>query len=525
MDNLIENFNKTGNQNIFEEVIDLMMVDELGEKHGIDNEFKNKLKNLPTEQKRIIILGMLEKTSSRPLFMKIKALTDKNINRMEHIKDVILMLREYVKVGEVEKKKFGEVMTPLDLVKEMLQTLPEEVWSNPNLKWLDPANGTGPFPAMVIYKLMEGLKEWEPDDNKRYKHIIENMIYVSELQPKNMFLWLCVADPFDEYLTNIYTGSFLDEGFDNHMKDVWGVEKFDIVIGNPPYQEPILDNKRSRPLYDQFTMKSLPLTNKLLFVFPSRWLTGGFGLNKFRKQMFKSKNIKIIKHFDDATKIFGKSVDIVGGVSYYLFDNKYNGFPKYNGIEINLSEFDIFVENKYRNILRKILSNSNRFLSEICNSQSYFGFPGNNSLFSKIVKKDYIKVYVSKQKGFENYVSLNDIKDKNKINGFKVFTTAANGEKPCFGNKILGYPNEVASKSYMVLLINSEEEGKSLISYMNTKFCNFFLSLRKKTQNMKPDTLKWIPLVPFDREWADEQLFEYFNLSEDERELINERDN
>ena len=133
------------------------------------------------------------------------------------------MLREYVKVGEVEKKKFGEVMTSLDLVKEMLSTLPEDVWTNPNLKWLDPANGTGPFPTMVIYKLMNGLKEWEPDDNKRYKHIIENMIYVCELQPKNMFLYMCVADPFDEYDINIYTGSFLDEGFDNHMKEVWGV--------------------------------------------------------------------------------------------------------------------------------------------------------------------------------------------------------------------------------------------------------------------------------------------------------------
>ena len=158
MDNLIENFNKTGNQNVFEEVIDLMMVDELSEKHGFDDKFKSELKNLPTEQKRMVILGMLEKASSRPLFMKIRGLTDKNINRMDHIKDVILMLRDYVKVGEVEQKKFGEVMTPLELVKEMLQTLPDDVWSNPNLKWLDPANGTGPLPVMVIYKLMEGLK-------------------------------------------------------------------------------------------------------------------------------------------------------------------------------------------------------------------------------------------------------------------------------------------------------------------------------------------------------------------------------
>ena len=72
----------------------------------------------------------------------------------------------------------------------------------------------------------------------------------------------------------------------------------------------------------------------------------------------------------------------------------------------------------------------------------------------------------------------------------------------------------------MTLLTNSENESKSLISYMNTKFCNFFLSLRKNTQNMKPDTFKWIPLVELDRQWTDDLLFEYFNLTEDEQKLI-----
>ena len=128
------------------------------------------------------------------LFLKIKALINTDIGKMDHIKDVILMLRKYVKVGEVEKKKFGEVMTPLELVKEMLATLPEEVWSNPNLKWLDPANGTGPYPMWVIFRLMKGLEEWEPNEEKRYKHIVENMIYVCELQPKNMFfVWIMIS--------------------------------------------------------------------------------------------------------------------------------------------------------------------------------------------------------------------------------------------------------------------------------------------------------------------------------------------
>ena len=264
-----EHYNQNGDLNYFEEIIDMMILDGIS---GMNDTFRSAIRGLSRDKKRMTILSLLDKDLN--LFKRIKALTDKNIGKMDHIKDIILMLREYVKVGEVEKKKFGEVMTPLELVKEMLATLPEEVWSNPNLKWLDPANGTGPYPIMVIYKLMIGLAEWEPDAEKRYKHIVENMIYVCELQPKNMFLYMCAVDPFDTYKLNIYTGSFLEPEFDKHMKDVWGVEKFDVVMGNPPYNTGTSGGNGGRDLWDKFIIKSLPFISKkgfLNFVHPSKW--------------------------------------------------------------------------------------------------------------------------------------------------------------------------------------------------------------------------------------------------------------
>lgn len=262
-----QQFTEKGDINLFEEIIDSMILEGI---FGMNETFKKAISMLPKKDKRMAILSVMDK--DRNLYGRIKALSDDKINKLDHIKDVILMLREYVKVGEVEKKKYGEVMTPLELVKDMLNTLPEEVWSNPDLKWLDPANGTGPYPVMVIYKLMNGLKDWEPDDEKRYKHIVENMIYVCELQPKNMFLYLCAVDPYDTYKLNIYTGSFLSDGFDTHKKEVWNLDNFDVILGNPPYNG--AETGGGNSLWDKFIRKSIPLLNKngfLSFVHPSAW--------------------------------------------------------------------------------------------------------------------------------------------------------------------------------------------------------------------------------------------------------------
>ena len=227
--NIYEEFKSSGDAEIFEKLVQDLMINE----YSGDKELTEYILSLPRHKQRMAILSLID--GDNVLWSKMNAYVNECSDKFEHVKDVVRIINQFVKDGEVEKKKFGEVMTPISLVKEMLDTLPKEVWSNPNLKWLDPANGAGTFPFVVIYKLMNGLKDWEPDVEKRYKHIVEKMIYVCELQSRNVFLWLCGVDPKDEYTTNTYWGSFLDEGFDKHMKEVWGVEKFDIVVGNPPY--------------------------------------------------------------------------------------------------------------------------------------------------------------------------------------------------------------------------------------------------------------------------------------------------
>ena len=67
--------------------------------------------------------------------------------------DLLNYIDKFLKPSEREKKLKGEVFTPLSLVKEMLDKLPEELWYNPNLKWLDPANGMGNFPIIIYQRL------------------------------------------------------------------------------------------------------------------------------------------------------------------------------------------------------------------------------------------------------------------------------------------------------------------------------------------------------------------------------------
>ncbi len=486
-----EHYNQNGDRNYFEEVVDAMILDGIS---GMNESFRNAIMSLDRDKKRMTILSLLDKDLN--LFKRIKALTDKNINKMDHIKDIILMLREYVKVGEVEKKKFGEVMTPLELVKEMLATLPEEVWSNPNLKWLDPANGTGPYPIMVIYKLMIGLADWEPDAEKRYKHIVENMIYVCELQPKNMFLYMCAIDPFDSYKLNIYTGSFLEEGFDFHMKNVWGLDKFDIVMGNPPYNQMIdMD----------FLCKSHDISDVILYVHPSTWLLDEKGKQKkFTNTKEKvGKDLVSIELFN-GNKIFGIALFVPCVISF--FDKKQQNsnikcIDRINNIELNYS--DIYQINKFSNItiysnIKEKIFNKNKE-----NVWSYF----------KDKSKNNIKDYMISFTGIRGNVNL---KSGDSMVQDDFYTIVSVDRKVQSSNDVVG-------DSFLKFYFHTENECQNFLDFLKTNISRFLVSIYKNNQNLHRGELEILPWLDFSKKWTDENLVEYFQFTQDEVDFINSK--
>jgi hypothetical protein len=240
-------------------------------------EIRSRIEGLPIEKQRGAMLSLL--CSKKDIEIKTMLKNISSIDRISELDKVIERIRKYNPVGEIEKKSFGEIFTPFSLINEMLDTLPIDVWNNPNLKWGDFCNGVGNFMVIIIKRLMIGLEAWEPNQEKRYKHIIENMIYVAELQIKNMFLWMVSVDPKNEFKLNLYRGNSLEKEFDLFMKDEWKVEKFDIIVGNPPYQDSESESDAGK-LYIDFTKKSIKLSNDIIiFVTPETIVRDG--RNKF----------------------------------------------------------------------------------------------------------------------------------------------------------------------------------------------------------------------------------------------------
>ena len=174
-----------------------------------------------------------------------------------------------------EKKEFGEVFTPVSLINEMLNKLPEHVWTNKDLKWLDPAAGIGNFPMVVYERLMRGLESVIPTSSERSEHIIRKMLYMVELNSSSCDK---IALTFGT-AANLYRGSFLNSKVrlkkdEVRFKDL--TSTFDVIVCNPPYNAPKTGKGGSSTLWNLFVDKSLnggmlKPNGYMTFVHPSGW--------------------------------------------------------------------------------------------------------------------------------------------------------------------------------------------------------------------------------------------------------------
>lgn len=414
-----------------------------------------------------------------------------------------LIERHFIPTPE-EQKQNAEVSTPVVLVDEMLDKVPIHFWKSPK-KVFEPCCGKGNFVLGIFDRFYKGLENIV-DPEERCKEIIK-CIYYADISPLNTFitteLLKCHITSYcgdeQELKFNFYTGDTLKLDVEHQ----WKVKIFDLVVGNPPYStDP--SNSNTKPLYNKFIEKYIN-NDYLLFVVPSRWFVGGKGLDSFRNFMVKRRDIVFIRHEENSKKWFNNVV-VEGGVNYFLKDSNYNGLCLFNDLPYDLSKYDCIIHPKYHTLVDNIINIES--ISKLYKGR-FFKVETNDKRFREEGK---IKCYVSLQKSKNRYKYLEsyDFNDNNTF--WKVVTARANGKNPNFGVKFVGKPDEIHTGSYISFRVNTEDEAQSLLSYLDTKFANHMLSIRKISQDISENTCKWIPLVPLDRTWNDEKVCEYLNI-------------
>lgn len=315
--------------------------------------------------------------------------------------------------------------------------------------------------------------------------------------------------------------------------------KFTAIVGNPPYQ--IMDggtHNGAMPIYHKFVDSSKELSPKYFsLIMPSRWFAGGRGLDDFRSQMLNDKHLCVLHDFVDSKQLF-KTADIAGGICYFLWDKNHYGDcavsthagTMVSTIDRSLNSHDIFVrDNIGLGIINKIQTKKEKFMDEGVLQLAPFGLrtfvrgealPFENS----------IKVHSSVGIG---YVALTDItRNANKIDKYKVTIgrlVPSNGEvgiDPSKGYKAITCPQivpagEVVTETYLVCgTYNSMIEAQNCAKYLKLKFPRFLLRLTYSSMNVNRANFIFVPEQDFTRPWTDKELYDKYELDNEERIYI-----
>jgi len=185
----------------------------------------------------------------------------------DHKEVIFKKLEELLPPKLYEKRELGEVFTPLKIIEDILEHLPNKVWLNPKLKWFEPSVGVGNFMVCVFYRLMEGLKTFYPDEHKRRKHIITKMLFMSEINAKNVHI---IKILFGNKC-NIFQGDTIKQ---LDIREEWDVENFDITVGNPPFQKPGSETSTGNNLWPEFVKHAFEHSKKggyIALITPPGW--------------------------------------------------------------------------------------------------------------------------------------------------------------------------------------------------------------------------------------------------------------
>ncbi len=341
-----------------------------------------------------------------------------------------------------------EVFTPPNLVNQILDLLPKDLWKNKDTKFFDPVSKSGVFLREIAKRLMIGLEKQIPDKQKRINHIYTSQLYAiaiteltSLLSRRSVYCSktangkYSVCDTFKNTQGNVIferiehtwqnakctfcgaTQEVYDRGegletyayqfiHTNKPEKIFNM-KFDVIVGNPPYQLNVGVEKENYavPLYHSFIQQAKKLNPRFLsMIVPARWYAGGRGLDAFREEMLNDSRLRKIVDYPNATDCF-PGVDISGGVCYFLWDRDNKGECEVTTIKGNqeVSKMvrpllekgcDTFIRfNEGIPILRKISAHKEKTFDTLVSAQTPFGIVSSFKAYKDKPFKNSIKIH------------------------------------------------------------------------------------------------------------------------------------